>query len=57
MKKSKKLILICLIGFMATACSSNRTRKDTEPENNIANVKQNNFLQLQQLKMGARNER
>jgi hypothetical protein len=57
MKTSKKLILICLIGFIATACSTTLTKKDAESESNIANVNENNFQKLQQLKMGARNEK
>lgn len=47
MAKSKKLILICLIGFLATACSSDPTRKDVESENNIASVKQRIFIHHQ----------
>ena len=44
MVKNKKLIFLCLLGLLATACSSDPTRKDSESENNIANVKQNNFI-------------
>jgi PBP1b-binding outer membrane lipoprotein LpoB len=53
MKKSKKLILICLLGLIATACSSDPTRKDVESETSNA---QKNFLQ-QQFKHGAINEK
>ena len=47
MKKSRKLIFICLLGLIATACSSNSIRKDSESEDSVLNNKQSNFIHHQ----------
>jgi hypothetical protein len=45
MVKSKKLILICLLGFIVTACGTSPMRQDEELENNSAGARQINLLQ------------
>lgn len=50
--KSRKLTLIFLLGFIATACSSGPANRNTESENNLSNVKSINPIHYRVSRFG-----